>query len=643
MTVVSACRSDNESAPPTIEVTRVATSSTAIESDESQVLVEVTRVVVETEVVEVSPQAPTKQPESKLLTICVGQEPSTLYPYGRSGQDIAVTHLLQGIYENMFTMLTYEYQPRGVEKLPSLADGDAIIKQIAVQEGDQVYDVNDDVVILREGVTVIAADGQEVTFEGDPLTMSQMVVEFTLRPLVWSDGTPVNAGDSAYSFKLAADPETPVPKYKIERTENYEATGDLTLKWTGVPGYMDRTYFTNIWTPLPQHYWEQYQAGELLEADESTTMPLSHGPYVVEEWVTGDHITLSKNTNYYLASEGLPKVDVIRINFIDNDSQLLAQLLSGECDIGTHDGISLRESPLLIESEATGQLVPYFQSGTVFEHIDFGINPIENYASERPDWFEDVRVRQAFVMCTNRQAMLEEALFGRAQIVHTYAPADNPLYPDNVVEWPYDVDAANNLLDEAGYLDSDGDGIREDPSTGSRFNVTLLGASGNMIGEKVASAFREDLLMCGIEVELEFVNSEQYFADGPEGPLFGRRFDLGAFPWLIDSEPNCGLYLSSNTPGPDNGWDRRFNNETGFSNPEFDSACQVALNTLPGQEGFETSHAEALRIWSQQVPIIPLFLRLKVAATRPGIENFAMDPTQNSELWNIYELDVEPK
>jgi peptide/nickel transport system substrate-binding protein len=201
------------------------------------VLVEVTRVVVETEVVEISPQAPTKQPESKLLTICVGQEPSTLYPYGRSQQDIAVTHLLHGIYENMFTTLTYDYQPRGVEKLPSLADGDAEIKQITVQEGDQVYDVNDDVVVLREGVTVITADGQKVTFEGEPLTMSQMVVEFTLQPLVWSDGTPVSAGDSEYSFKLAVDPETPVPKYKIERTENYVATGDLTLEWTGVPGY----------------------------------------------------------------------------------------------------------------------------------------------------------------------------------------------------------------------------------------------------------------------------------------------------------------------------------------------------------------------------------------------------------------------
>ncbi len=141
-------------------------------------------------------------------------------------------------------------------------------------------------------------------------------------------------------------------------------------------------------------------------------------------------------------------------------------------------------------------------------------------------------------------------------------------------------------------------------------------------------------------MELTFVNADQYFADGPEGPLFGRQFDLAAFPWLISVEPNCALYLSSQIPGPANGWNRNFNNETGFSDPEFDAVCEAALAALPGTPEYDENHREALRLWSEQMPIIPLFMRLKVAATRPGILNFVVDPTQDSELWNLNEIDI---
>jgi peptide/nickel transport system substrate-binding protein len=123
--------------------------------------------------------------------------------------------------------------------------------------------------------------------------------------------------------------------------------------------------------------------------------------------------------------------------------------------------------------------------------------------------------------------------------------------------------------------------------------------------------------------------------------LFGRQFDLAAFPWLISFEPNCALYLSTEIPGPDNNWNFKYNNETGFQNDDFDAACEAARAALPGTPEYEQSHREALTIWSQQVPIIPLFMRLKVAATRPGVQNFLIDPTEPSDLWNIYEIDIQ--
>jgi peptide/nickel transport system substrate-binding protein len=286
-------------------------------------------------------------------------------------------------------------------------------------------------------------------------------------------------------------------------------------------------------------------------------------------------------------------------------------------------------------------LEPHFQAGTIFEHIDFGIESAAEYAASRPDWFGDVRVRQAFVMCIDRQAMINNFLFGQAEIMHTYVPAIHPLYPEDLTLWPYDVEGAKALLEQAGYQDLDEDGLLEGPRAGERFEVTLFTTIGNELGDNVANAVAGNLADCGIEVEVVFLQGDVYFADGPEGPLFGRKFDLAAFPWLISIEPNCGLYLSSHIPGPENRWSRNANNETGFSQPEFDAACQAALDLLPGMEGYEASHQEALRIWTGQVPNIPLFLRPIVAATRPAILNFTLDPTQESELWNLYELDVE--
>jgi peptide/nickel transport system substrate-binding protein len=448
-------------------------------------------------------------------------------------------------------------------------------------------------------------------------------------------------GAFSVGFELAADPETPIPKQIFERTESYAATDDLTVTWTGIPGFLDHDYRTNIWTPYPRHHWGKYSAADLLEVVEANNRPLSHGPYVLTEWVSGDHITLERNENYYQADEGLPKVDIIRFNFIPSGSQLLAQLLTGECDIGTTDGLSMAEAPFLIAAEQNGQLVAHFQSGTVFEHIDFGINPVEEFANTRPDWFENPRVRQAFVMCTDRQRMIDELLYGQAEIIHSYVPSIHPLYPEDMTEWPYDVDAANEILDSVGFVDVDEDGIRDEPVSGSRFSVTLNGPLGNELIEQVAEIFQENLADCGIEVDHAFIHSDPYFADGPDGSLFGRQFDLAAFPWLISVEPNCGLYLSSRIPGPDNNWSRNYNNAIGFSDEEFDVACETALASLPGTGEYEENHRTALGIWSDQMPIIPLFMRVKLAATRPDVRNFVVDPTQGSELWNLYEIDVE--
>ncbi len=646
--VLAACQSTAE--PQVVEVTRVVTETTVetitVEGEPQEVIVEVTRVVTET----VAPPAEDTPPADKHLIVCMAQEPDTMYPYG--GSMLAGRAVQHGIFENNLTTLSYAYQAQGIEKVPSLADGDAVVNEVEVKPGDMVRDTSDSVVAWGEGVTVENAAGEEVTFDGNSVMMKQMVVDFTLKPRVWSDGEPVKASDSVYSFNLAGEPDTPTPKYAIERTASYEATGDLTLRWTGLPGFLDSTYFTNIWAPYPEHVWGGFSAAELLEAEEASRLPVGDGPFMITEWVAGDHITLVKNPHYYRSSEGLPHVETVTFKFIPDTNQLVAQLIAGSCDIGTQDGLSADNAPFLIEAESQGLLTPYFQTGTVYEHIDFGIDPYGDYANTRPDWFEDVRVRQAMTMCTDRQGMVDNILSGRSEVIHTYVPSVHPLYPaGELTEWPYDVEAANALLDEVGYVDSDGDNVRE-YTDGTPFKVRLGTTSGNKMREQLTQIFKENQAQCGIQIELYYLPSSEWFADGPEGELFGRRFDLGEFAWLTGVEPSCSLYGSWNIPGPAEDLDEEGNalypsawggqNETGWRNDEFDAACQKAIGNLPGTPAYEEGHKEAQVIFSEKVPVIPLFLRLKVAAARANVLNFGVDPTQNSELYNLFEIDLAP-
>ncbi len=630
-----------------VEVTRVTTETITEVVEGEPIEVEVTRIVEE--IIEVVPTEAPAEPVSKDLIVCMAQEPDTLYPYG--GSMLVQTAVAHAIFENNLTTLSYGYQAQGIEKVPSLSDGDAVLDSVAVEAGMMVLGADGNPVELAEGVEVINSDGETVAYAGEAIMMDQLTVDFSMQPRVWSDGEPVKASDSVYSFNVLGDPDTPASKFTFDRTASYEATGDLTTQWVGIPGFRDSTYFTNFFAPLPEHVWGGYSAAELLEAEEVSRLPIGDGAFAIQEWNAGESIYLTRNENYYRADEGLPYLDSVTYRFISDTNALVLALLSGECDIGTQDGMGVDQSPFLIEAENRGELTPYFQTGTVYEHIDFGIDSYGDYGDDvgRPDWFQDARVRQAMTMCTDRQSMVDNILFGRSEVIHSYIPSVHPLYPDGLTEWPYDVEAANGLLDEVGFVDGDGDGIRE-YTDGTPFVITLGTTTGNEMRQQLTQIFKANMEDCGITVELYYQPASEWFADGPEGVLFGRRFDLGEFAWLTGVEPSCNLYLSSQITGPAEeinpanglpfgGWGAP--SETGWYNQDFDDACNAALASLPGTDEYVDNHSEAQRIFSQEVPVIPLFLRLKVAAARPEVVNFGVDPTENSELYNIYEFDLD--
>jgi len=149
---------------------------------------------------------------------------------------------------------------------------------------------------------------------------------------------------------------------------------------------------------------------------------------------------------------------------------------------------------------------------------------------------------------------------------------------------------------------------------------------------------REGLESCGIEVEVEVLPAEDLLAPGPDGPIFGRDYDLAYFAWAAGNYQPCRLFLTSEIPGVypahPKGWGGV--NAAGYSNPEYDAACVDLLTTLPDSDQYLTSLGEVRRIFREDLPVLPLFFRREIIIVDPALADMENSPL--SIFWNIEEL-----
>ncbi len=578
----------------------------------------------------------------KEFTVCQGLEPNTLFIYG--GPSRAARNVLAGVYDGPIDTRSYQFQSVILEKLPSLADGDAVLRTVTAVEGDKVVDVNDMAVDLLPGVTIVDAEGQEVVFEGGEVTMTHMVVTFELRAdITWADGQPLTADDSRYSFELAGAFDNPALEWLVDRTAGYEVTGDRTVVWTGIPGYRDPFYFMNFYHPLPRHVWGGAAAEQLLSAEVAHRKPLGWGPFVIQEWVEGEYITLTRNPRYFRAEEGLPYLDRLTFRFVADLQQALDGLVAGECDLIGQDLIEGQDIAPLLEAANAGQVQLITSPSSEWVHLDFGVQPAE--WAHRAAFFADVQMRQAIAQCIDRERIAREAVpYGGATVAHSYVASDHPLYAgDRLYLWDYNPAGGQALLGEMGWRDEDGNGIREaygvsGISNGTPLSITLLTTSNPVFGERTSRILAENLAACGVGLGVDALPAEELLADGPDGPVFGRHFDLALFSWLNGLDAPCGLYLSREIPRPENWWST--SNDPGYASADYDAACLAALDALPGTGDYVHFHREAQRVFSHDLPVLPLYFLPQLIATRPGVSGVILDPSEYSELWNVEAFDV---
>jgi len=371
----------------------------------------------------------------------------------------------------------------------------------------------------------------------------------------FSDGVPITTDDVIFSYETITDPNIDCPSYAnyFRDVDRYEKVNDLEIKF-----YMKKVYFLSLGflggIPIyPKHVYEYEDAKEF---NNRRTDPVGSGPYVFESWDVGQQVVLNRNENYW---DEKPKLKKIVYKFINNETAALKALESGDIDY-------LRPLPDQFTDKGKDEgfvekfhCLSYWSAGNT-GYFWMGWN------QARP-FFADRRVRLAMTHLVDREAILKYVLRNPEAKIATGPFYIYGLQNDATIEpWPYDPEKAKKLLDEAGWVDSDGDGIRD--KNGVNFSFRYMIVAGSSFHVQLAKVLKDSMSRVGIEV----------IPDPYEWSVFtqrvqDRKYDAVNMAWggNVEGDPYQIWHSSQIAKG---------SNYVGFNNPEADRLIEQARQTL---------------------------------------------------------------
>lgn len=410
-------------------------------------------------------------------------------------------------------------------------------------------------------------------------------IYFKLRDgICFSDGKPVTTDDVIFTFETITNPGVDAASYAnyFRDVERYEKVNDREIKF-----YMKKVYFLSLGFigGLPIHPKHIYEFDDPAEFNKLRTNPVGSGPYVFEKWDVGKEVVLRRNENYWGRK---PKIKKIVYRFITNDIAALQALQAGETDY-------LRPAPEQFAEKAKDEefrkkfyCLSYWDAGNT-GYFWIGWNQL------RP-FFADRKVRLAMTHLVDREAIRDYILRNPdARIPTGPFYINGPQNDPNIEPWPYDPERAKELLDEAGWIDHDGDGIRDKDGVPFRFKYMI--SSGVYLHEQIAKLLKDSAARVGIEVipePYEWSVFSERVAD--------RKFDAVSMAWggNVESDP-YQIWHSSQIEG-------RGSNFIGFRNAEADALIEQARETLDKDKRNKLYH-QFHRILHEEQPYTFVYTR----------------------------------
>jgi peptide/nickel transport system substrate-binding protein len=308
----------------------------------------------------------------------------------------------------------------------------------------------------------------------------------------WNDGTPVTAQDFVYTYNAINSDLVESPrKYVWDSIESIEAPDDKTVVITYNNLRCDALY--DLGNPLmPAHIF----------AD-----TVSSGPFNFQSWQRDDNLIVARNDNYY---QGAPNMDGMIYRVVPDAGTRLAMLQSKESDI-------LRVQPNQIATvDQNPDLARYTWEDDGYTYIGLNLANPENPQNGRDENGEvipqephpilgDKAVRQAIATALDYESIINDIFLGQGfRQVSNVMPAVTWAYDDTLAPYTFDVDAANALLEGAGWVDSDGDGVRE--KDGVEMQLDLITNAGNTTRVDLGTYVQDALSNIGIQVDFQAVD-----------------------------------------------------------------------------------------------------------------------------------------
>lgn len=488
------------------------------------------------------------------------------------------------------------------------------------------------------------------TLENGGVSEDLLTITYKLLPdVVWSDGTPVTAADAVFTWQFCNDPATGCTVQNFVGVQNVEAVDEKTIKITfAEPNPYPYVPFVGYLSPLLQA--EQFKdcIGAAAQAcSEQNTNPIGTGPYKVREFRANDTVVYEMNENY--RDPNKPHFsDVVFKGAEDASSSARAVLETGEAEYGWN--LQVEPAVLLdMEAKGNGKVVSAFGANVERILINF-TNPDPNLGDKRAVWapddpnphpfLTDINVRKALSMAIDRNIIAEQ-LYGPGGKATCNILAGPPAVASTANDGclTQDIEGAKQVLEDAGYVDTDGDGIRETPD-GLPLKV-LYQTSTNSVRQKTQALIQQWWKEIGVETELKNVEAAVFFGGDPASPDTYQKFytDVEMYTngpdnpdpqqymanWLCQSAD--GAYQIA---GPVTSWGG--SNVERWCNPDYD-AMFVQLQSATGDE--RSQLAIALNdMLVQNYVMLPLVYRASVSAHANSLGGVQITGWETEE-WNI--------
>lgn len=417
----------------------------------------------------------------------------------------------------------------------------------------------------------------------------------------WHDGKPFTAEDVAFTYGSEAAPDFPrdQPDF-VKHLVGYEdyhsgksaelagikVIDPLTVSFSFTAPYAAAFAHFADRPVLAKHIWNTIPLKEWNTATKLLRNPVGTGPYKFVEFVSDQYVKLERNDDYY---GGAPKIKTF-IFKVSNAQTVQNELINGDVDIAELSSWNKRD----VETYQKAGIRIVEQPGVTAQYLSL---------DTRNQNLSDPRVRQALVYGINRQLIVDKLLFGHGLVFNTKDHPQSQYYPKDLNTYAYDPQKAQALLKEAGWSDTNGDGIVD--KNGQNLTFTLNYPTGNRTRELTAPIIQQNLKKIGINVVLNVADFNATLAilqdknKVYDGVLMGGTF-------------RPGLYEN-------NFWWER------FSTPKLDALAEQ-FNTTVDAEKLKTSIGDWLKEVNQQVPHVWLYIPNQGYALSKRVSHYSAYP-----------------